>query len=95
MSDRDDQQANQQAFQQTDNKQLTNEQQTTNKQLTTNKNDNNIRINYFINKYNKEPQNDFMSRMRFLHNIQDDEKYNDLTPEEETELRTYVLGRRY
>lgn len=44
MFDRDDQQANQQAFQQTDNKQLTNEQQTTNKQLTTNKNIKNVRI---------------------------------------------------
>lgn len=68
--------------------------QQNNIQITINKNDKNI-INYFINKYNKEPQGDFMSRMRFLHNIQDDEKYNDLTPEEETELRTYVLGRRY
>jgi hypothetical protein len=54
-----------------------------------------MNIDYFINKFQESNSVDFYDRMRFLREIQKDEKYNDLTPEEETELRTYVLGRRY
>lgn len=76
---------------------LTINQQTTNKQLTTNKNDKNdknIILSYFINIYKDKNPSNFFERMSFLREIQTDEKYNELSPDEESELRTYVLGRR-
>ena len=73
---------------------LTINQQTTNKQLTTNKNDKNIILSYFINIYRDKNPSNFFERMSFLREIQTDEKYIELSPDEESELRTYVLGRR-
>lgn len=72
--------------------QQTNQQ--TNTQITTNKNDKNIILSYFINIYREKKPNGFYERMSFLREIQKDEKYNELSPEEESELRIYVLGRR-
>lgn len=64
-----------------------------NHQITTNKNDKNIILSYFINIYREKKPSTFFERMGFLHEIQDDEKYKELTPEEEHSLRVTVLGR--
>lgn len=73
---------------------LTINQQTTNKQLTTNKNDkndNNIYFSYFINKIREADLSTFQKRMNFLHNIQEEEEYKYISPDEEHELRMTVL----
>lgn len=73
---------------------LTINQQTTNNQLTTNKNDkndNNIYFNYFINKIRETDLSTFQKRMNFLHNIQEEEEYKHISPDEEHELRMTVL----
>lgn len=73
---------------------LTINQQTTNKQLTTNKNDkndNNIYFSYFINKIRETDLSTFQKRMNFLHNIQEEEEYKHISPDEEHELRMTVM----
>lgn len=74
----------------------TNEQQTNNKQITTNNNINNINNNiysYFINKSNKKNPKTFCEKMKCLNEIQKDNKYSELTADEEYNLRNYVLMR--
>ena len=58
----------------------------------TNNNDNNIFI-YFINKSNEENPRTFKEKMSFLNNIQKDNKYKELTTDEEYNLRNYILTR--
>lgn len=72
-----------------------NNQRTTNEQpVNTNKNERMKEyLSYFINIYKDKKPSTFLERMRFLHEIQDDEKYKELTPEEEHSLRVTVLGR--
>ena len=73
---------------------LTIKQQTTNNQLTTNKNDkndNNIYFSYFINKIRETDLSTFQKRMNFLHNIQEEEEYKHISPDEEHELRMTVM----
>lgn len=57
----------------------------------TNNNDNNIFI-YFINKYKALESKRFNDKMRFLREIKQDEKYKELTADEEYDLRNYVLN---
>lgn len=71
-----------------DNKRTTNEQQmNTNNNV---KNVNNIYL-YFINKYKAECSKMLKDKMRFLREIQKEEKYKELTPDEEYDLRDYIL----
>lgn len=74
---------------------ITNEQQTNNKQITTNNNINNINniYSYFINKSNEKNPRTFNEKMKFLNEIQKDAEYSKLTPNEEYELRNYILTR--
>lgn len=74
---------------------ITNGQQTNNKQITTNNNINNINniYSYFINKSNEENPRTFNEKMKFLNDIQNDIKYKELKPEEEYDLRNYILTR--
>jgi len=76
--------------------QPTNSKRTTDEQsMNTNnndKNDNNIFI-YFINKGNEKNLRTFNEKMRFLNEIQKDDKYSELTPDEEYDLRNYILAR--
>lgn len=80
------QQTEQQNEQQMNNKRTTSEQQ-----VNTNKNERmkeDIYL-YFINKY--KGGNNFKDKMNFLHEIQSDKKYKELTPDEEYDLRNYIL----
>lgn len=56
--------------------------------------DNNNYLSYFKELINKEDLGTFKRKMKFLHDIQENENYDKLTPDEEYELRTYVLGRK-
>lgn len=70
-----------------------NSKRTTDEQsMNTNNNDNNIFI-YFINKSNEENPRTFKEKMSFLNNIQKDNKYKELTTDEEYNLRNYILTR--
>lgn len=51
-------------------------------------------LSYFINIYKEKNPSNFMERMAFLREIQKDDNYSKLSPEEESELRVYVMGRR-
>ena len=72
---------------------LTNNQQTTNKQLTTNKNIKNNKNIYLFNYYKERAKNviKFADKMNFLNQIQKEQEYKKLTPDEEYELRDYIL----
>lgn len=61
-------------------------------QKDTNNNDNNIYI-YFINKYKAQNLIRFNEKMKFLRDIKKDEKYKELTAEDEERLINYVMGR--
>lgn len=74
--------------QQKNNKVTTKEQQSnTNKNV---KNVNNIYL-YFINKYKAECSKRLNDKMKFLREIQNEDKYKELTPDEEYDLRDYIL----
>lgn len=47
---------------------------------------------YYINKYKSENQKNFYSKMKFLREIKKDERYKELNPNEEDELRNLILG---
>lgn len=47
---------------------------------------------YFIKKYKEQSLTKFNDKMRFLHDIQFDEKYKQLSESEEYELRNIILG---
>lgn len=70
------------------NKRTTNEQQ-----MNTNKNVNNVNniYLYFINKYKAENLRKLDEKMKFLREIAKEEKYQELTPDEEYDLRDYIL----
>ena len=72
---------------------MINKRETDDKQVITNKNERNKEYYiYFINIYkNKQPKN-WNERMKFLHEIREDENYKFLTPEEQSALRMYVMG---
>ena len=72
--------------QQKNNKRTTKEQQS-----NTNKNVKNIYL-YYLNKYKGENYKSFYSKMKFLREIKKDERYVELSPYEESELRTLILG---
>ena len=72
--------------QQKNNKRTTKEQQS-----NTNKNVKNIYL-YYLNKYKGENHKSFYSKMKFLREIKKDERYIELSPYEESELRTLILG---
>ena len=69
-------------------------QHTSNTVATHNKNDNNDNNNilYLFNKYKRESKKDFYSKMRWLHEIENDEKFQQLSNEAVDELRVKVLG---
>lgn len=71
---------------------LTINQQTTNNQLTTNKNIKNNKNIYLFN-YKERAKNviKFADKMNFLNQIQKEQDYQKLTPDEEYELRDYIL----
>lgn len=69
---------------------LTFNQQATNKQLTTNNNDNNI-YNYFINKYKSNEKNTY-KQIKILGEMRRDEKWDDLTWDEQLNLQTAIFG---
>lgn len=66
-------------------------QQTTNTVLTHNKNDNNIYI-YILNKYKSEAQKNFYGKMRFLRELREDEKYKQLTEEQQHFIKQKIMA---
>lgn len=71
-----------------------NSKRTTNEQpMNTNNNDNNVNniFIYFINKGKEKNLRTFNEKMKFLNEIQKDEQYNNLAPDEEDNLRNYIL----
>lgn len=76
----ENQQANQQALQQSNNK-----------QITTNKNNKNIYI-YILNKYKREAQKNFYGKMRFLRELREDEKYKQLTEEQQHFIKQKIMA---
>ena len=77
---------------QMNNERTTDEQPVnTNKNVKNDKNDNNIYFSYFINKIRETDLSTFQKRMNFLHNIQEEEEYKHISPDEEHELRMTVM----
>jgi hypothetical protein len=77
---------------QMNNERTTDEQPVnTNKNVKNDNNDNNIYFSYFINKIRETDLSTFQKRMNFLHNIQEEEEYKHISPDEEHELRMTVM----
>lgn len=82
-------------YQNSDNqndKQMINKCETTDKQLITNKNVKNVKniYFYFINKY-KSNEKVFSKQMKILSEMRKDEKWDELTQEEQLELQTAIF----